>query len=266
MGACDMRGYSPGASPSNIDDYGYFNLSSDVGALADAVGFAKFHLVGHDHGALAVWLAASQIGDRLLSLTAMSVPHPDVFSAALYGDEADEAQQAASNYMRQWSLPNSGGGVTTLFGGVANLYAGTGYKTTDALQKGLWWYNGMFASGLVATVPVLDDATIAKYPVDMVKGIRKIMPLPVDKGAPATRPAGNITVPTLFVCGKEDPYLLCASPWVSKTKKYVANYKTLNVDCGHELLTVAAGCSSQAVDSVMKGITAHITDTDKFVV
>merc|ERR1712217_120478 len=120
--------------------------------------------------------------------------------------------------------------------------------------------------GIAATVPVLDDATIPKYPVDMVKGIRKILPLPVDKGAPATHPVGNFSVPTLFICGNSDKYLLCASPWVSKTKKYVASYKTLDVDCGHELLTVSSGCSSEAVDSVKNGITHHILGTNTFFV
>jgi len=215
-------------------------------------GYTKFHLVGHDHGAMAGWVAAAELGDRLLSWTAMSVPHVDVFSAALYGEEADEAQQAASNYMRQWELANSAPDVAKLFGALP------GFKSTDALQKGLWWYNGAFASGLSAKVPVLDDATIAKYSVPMVQGIRQIHPLPVDQGAPQKHPIGNITAPTLFVCGTQDPYLLCASPWVATTKKYVADYKTLNVECGHELLTVGNGCTSDAVASVKSGISKHI--------
>merc|ERR1712039_1133238 len=125
----------------------------------------------------------------------------------------------------------------------------SGFKSTDAAQKGLWWYNGAFASGLTSVPPVLDDTTIAKYPVPMVQGIRKIHPLPVDQGSPQKHPIGNITVPTLFVCGKQDPYLLCASPWVANTKKYVADYTTVNVDCGHELLTVSSGCASDCVNN-----------------
>ena len=44
--ACDLRGYSPGASPDSIGDYHYDVLASDVFALADAANFTKFHLVG----------------------------------------------------------------------------------------------------------------------------------------------------------------------------------------------------------------------------
>ena len=52
--ACNQRGYSPGAAPSNVTAYDYNLLKDDVFAVAKAVNFTaegrKFHLVGHDHG------------------------------------------------------------------------------------------------------------------------------------------------------------------------------------------------------------------------
>ena len=91
--ACDLRGYSPKASPSDPEEYLYETLATDVFAIAEAAGFDRFHLVGHDHGAGLGWLAASMDkGVRVLSWAALSVPHPDALSAVLFGPEEDEAQ------------------------------------------------------------------------------------------------------------------------------------------------------------------------------
>ena len=58
--ACDLRGYSPGASPQDVSMYSYQNMVSDTVELARAAGMEEFHLVGHDHGAGAGWVTASQ--------------------------------------------------------------------------------------------------------------------------------------------------------------------------------------------------------------
>ena len=84
--ACDLRGYSPGASPDALRDYHYDVLVSDVFALAEAAGFSDFHLVGHDHGAALGWVVSSQSQGKILSYTAMSVPHTNRFSDALCGE------------------------------------------------------------------------------------------------------------------------------------------------------------------------------------
>ncbi len=47
--ACDLRGYSPLASPNSAAQYSYNILQTDVWAMADALGFNTFHLIGHDH-------------------------------------------------------------------------------------------------------------------------------------------------------------------------------------------------------------------------
>ena len=85
--ACDQRGYSPKASPPDASAYSYERFGADALALADAVGFGQFHLVGHDHGAGLGWqLARANEDGRVLSFVAMSVPHPDAFGAALAAD------------------------------------------------------------------------------------------------------------------------------------------------------------------------------------
>jgi hypothetical protein len=54
------------------------------------------------------WLVASQpqAKSRIKSYTALSVPHVDTFSDAVFGDKAVVEQQAASQYMRNFQVQN----------------------------------------------------------------------------------------------------------------------------------------------------------------
>ena len=76
-------------------------------------------------------------------------------------------------------------------------------------------------------------------------------------------------MPTLFVCGKNDIYLLCSSPAANKTKDFVTadKYRYFEASCGHNLLQAKSTdnnfCKSQAeVDSVFKAITDHIVQNN----
>ena len=100
--APDQRGYSPGARPGRVEDYGYEKLISDVMALADALGYARFHLVGHDWGSAIGWAILHVHPDRVRSWTAMSVPHMDAFASAI-ADDPD--QRKRSEYMGFFMLP-----------------------------------------------------------------------------------------------------------------------------------------------------------------
>ncbi len=51
--AVDQRGYSPGARPTGVEAYRIGVLVRDVLALAGSLGADRFHLVGHDYGAVA---------------------------------------------------------------------------------------------------------------------------------------------------------------------------------------------------------------------
>ena len=91
--ACDLRGYSPQASPDGPEHYTYDILATDVLSLADAVGWNSFHLAGHDHGSGLGWFVAAKApSGRVLSYAALSVPHLDALSRGLYGPMQDEAQ------------------------------------------------------------------------------------------------------------------------------------------------------------------------------
>ena len=100
--APDQRGYSPGARPGSIADYEYRKLVSDVTALADVLGYARFHLIGHDWGSAVGWALIHLHPDRVRSWTAMSVPHMDAFASAI-ADDAD--QRKRSQYLGFFMLP-----------------------------------------------------------------------------------------------------------------------------------------------------------------
>ncbi|WP_133853684.1 alpha/beta fold hydrolase [Labedaea rhizosphaerae] len=95
--AFDQRGYSPGVRPPDVADYKVDELVADVLAVADALGWTKFDLVGHDWGAAVAWHAAAQHADRVRTLAAVSVPHPAAFATAL---REDPEQQTMSRYMQ----------------------------------------------------------------------------------------------------------------------------------------------------------------------
>ena len=93
--APDQRGYSPGARPSGVEHYDQRSLVGDVLAIADRVGADRFHLVGHDWGAILAWHVAGWHPERLRTLTIVSVPHPAAFARALRDPSTDQGERSA---------------------------------------------------------------------------------------------------------------------------------------------------------------------------
>jgi pimeloyl-ACP methyl ester carboxylesterase len=99
--APDQRGYSPGARPASRSAYTLSRLAGDVLALADAAEAERFHLAGHDWGAALAWYMAGHYPDRLISVAALSVPHPGAYMRAL----VSSGQAARSWYIAAFQLP-----------------------------------------------------------------------------------------------------------------------------------------------------------------
>ena len=78
----DQRGYGRSDKPLDIDSYNLLFLAADVGAVLDALGVGKAHIVGHDWGAAVAWVVASVAPDRVGHLAVLSVGHPLSFGAA----------------------------------------------------------------------------------------------------------------------------------------------------------------------------------------
>ncbi|GAA2212788.1 SDR family oxidoreductase [Nonomuraea monospora] len=105
----DVRGAGASTEPADRRDYGFDRLMADLGAVLDAVGRPRVHLVGHDWGSLQGWEALSRAGlsDRLASFT--SLGGPGLRQAAdftRHGPRRDvAAQRLKSWYIGAFRLP-----------------------------------------------------------------------------------------------------------------------------------------------------------------
>lgn len=100
--APDMRGYNLSAAPQGVAEYRLDVLAADVIALADSRGADRFHLVGHDWGAVIAWSVAARHPARLRRLVVMDGPHPDILSAQAL---KHPSQALRSAYVAAFQLP-----------------------------------------------------------------------------------------------------------------------------------------------------------------
>jgi pimeloyl-ACP methyl ester carboxylesterase len=177
--AVNQRGYSKGARPPQVSDYVLANLVADVAGFADAVHAPRFHLVGHDWGGAVAWGVAAAHPERLYSLTVLSTPHLDAFSAAL-GTDPD--QQKRSGYFQLFRAPNHA--------------AETALLADDA--KAL-------RGAYVGKVPAAEvDRNVRRFSEDGTLTAALNWYRASSLGG---RPLGSITVPTTYIWGDQDQAL-----------------------------------------------------------
>jgi pimeloyl-ACP methyl ester carboxylesterase len=73
----DLRGMGRSERPEGVGAYRLTNVVADLVAVLDAHGAERAHVIGHDWGAAVSWLLAAFLPDRVLSLAALSVGHPN---------------------------------------------------------------------------------------------------------------------------------------------------------------------------------------------
>lgn len=100
--APDQRGYASSDKPRGVINYRINALVADVTALADALGFERFALAGHDWGGAVAWAVALKHPERVSRLIIANGPHPHVFQARLF---TDLKQRHASQYIVQHQQP-----------------------------------------------------------------------------------------------------------------------------------------------------------------
>ncbi|MEO1654140.1 MAG: alpha/beta hydrolase, partial [Bacteroidota bacterium] len=221
--APDQRGYSFQARPSAVEEYQMSHLAADVMGLADALGIDQFHLIGHDWGAAVGWQVATDHPDRILSYTAMSVPHLDAFSKAYL---EDSVQYAASSYIRDlqtWKFPEF-------------ILARQDYKMLASFwdqqpKEEIAAYKALFSQKGALTSAI--NWYRANYDL-------------FNEGYTL----GQTKVPVLFLWGKNDFALMRSG--AEATEQYVSDYyRFVELAAGHWLI-------QEAYDRVQKEVLAHL--------
>lgn len=190
--AVNQRGYSVGAQPPNITDYTGANLVSDIMGFVSSLGATTFHLVAHDFGAFQAWAVAAQFPKQVLTLTSLSTPHRDAYSAALSSDADQQARSAYIQFFQEQTpipenalLANNGAllrasyegenpGGTPPPGGLINVVPASEVNANIArfasgttLMCALNWYR---ASDLAAIGPVQVPAMLIWGTLDEAQG------------------------------------------------------------------------------------------------
>ena len=175
--APDQRGYSPGARPAPVDDYALDHLVADAAGFLAALGWPTADVVGHDWGAVVGWALAARRPDLVRTLTAVSVPHPAAFAAAL----ADDAEQRTkSAYIGLFRTP----------GTAERVLAGSHGAALRAMLDG----SGLDRDEVAAVVdPLLEPGALSA-----VLGWYRAMQPADHEGV------GPVHAPTTFVWGAQD--------------------------------------------------------------
>ena len=225
--APDQRGYSSGARPPKISDYSIDKLSQDVIDIADAFQIEKFHLIGHDWGSAVGWAAVAIHSDRIISWTALSVPHLDAFLEAI---STDKEQQRKSQYIKFFKKPILPELYFKIFGYkyLKDIWRKSSqveiekylkvFKQKGALKSSLNWYRANMKN---------DDKSI-----------------------------GDIAAPTLIIYGLKD--MAIGEKSVDESEIYLkGDYKIEKLESGHWLI-------QESFDSVSNSILHHLNSNSEF--
>jgi pimeloyl-ACP methyl ester carboxylesterase len=179
--APDQRGYNLSDKPKGIISYRMDTLVADVVGVADALGFERFNLAGHDFGAMVSWLLAVHYPERLRRLVIANVPHPVVMRSYV---RKHPSQMRKSWYAFFFQLPALPERI---------VRAGNGRMMMSAMPTGLSEeernrYREAWAQPGAMT--------------GMINWYRAMFRRP-----PKLKRSPRISVPTLVVWGKQDPHL-----------------------------------------------------------
>jgi pimeloyl-ACP methyl ester carboxylesterase len=201
--APNLRGYSPGANPSEASAYGIDQLIADVIGIADSQRVNRFHLVGHDWGGALAWAVAGAHPARLLSVTVISTPH----TAAMLEAMRTSSQSLRSIYM--------------------------GFFRIRRVPEALLGFAGLRPAGLSLRLLGLPRASWQRDRAQLLRAGGLRGPLNWYRGA-ITRSTRirRVSVPAMYIWGRHDPAL--GRRAAELTAKYVTGpYRFEEIDAGH---------------------------------
>jgi pimeloyl-ACP methyl ester carboxylesterase len=220
--APNLRGYSQGARPKGRKSYSIENLTQDVMNIAASAGQDKFHLIGHDWGAVIGWRVVQDNPNHILSWTALSIPHYQAFGEAVVNDEQ---QKKMSGYMKnfQWLvLPEMGI-----------------RKDDFKLFRSLWKPHGK--AEIDDYLSILRQKGALTAVLNYYRANYNLL-----RDAAKKQVLGDIATPTLFIWGEKD--LAVGATGVENSHRHMTGYyKFLKVPGGHWLIQSDYAAVSTAI-------------------
>jgi pimeloyl-ACP methyl ester carboxylesterase len=208
--AFDQRGYSPNARPTEVPEYHLNKLTEDVFAVADAVGFDTFHLVGHDWGAGVGWKVVMDKPERIITWTALSVPHLGAFFDGVLNDTIQAKRSGYFKFFQKKYLPE--------------------FLLTFAGQRGM--------KKLLNKLPEnqkTEYLSIMAEPYALTSELNWYRAMNVEGFVKSKVFEKEITRPTLFIWGKKD--LVISETVIKQQTKFIkGKYKEIPLDAGHNLI------------------------------
>jgi len=226
--AFDLRGYSPGARPKAVSAYTREPLIEDVIGVADAAGFDRFHLVGHDWGSAIGWSVLLEHPERVISWSSLSIAHPYAFEEAV---KTDPDQRKRSRYIQFFRLP----------------WLPELMLAFNRLQ--------LFRSLMYHCMPTehADEYLRVFAEPGALTGVLNYYRALGRSSAPSLGP--NVDKPVLFIWGNRDPAAGRAA--VDAQAQYIKGpYTKLELDAGHWLL-------EQRTDVVIESVLEHIKSSSE---
>jgi pimeloyl-ACP methyl ester carboxylesterase len=205
--APDMRGYSPDARPSGVDAYRYEELAADTLAFGAELG-ERYHLVGHDWGALVGWVTLATDPSPIASYTAMSCAHYDGFARAVWEDPEEELYRGILDLFCQ----QSGAAEAALTPDVLRTF--WNQQTPERLDT----YVEHFAE------PGALTAALNYYRVS--RGHRRVL---------EDFPVPPVVTPTLLLWGRNDPAVRRMTVDLA-AERMTGEYRVVELDAEHWLV------------------------------
>nr|WP_299175157.1 alpha/beta hydrolase [uncultured Allomuricauda sp.] len=212
--APNMRGYSENACPKGKKHYTLDKLAKDVIDISKFLNKPKFHLVGHDWGALIGWKLVHDHQDKILSWTGISVPHPQAFGKAMM---TNEEQIKMSQYVKNFQLP---------------YLPEKGLRKDDFKILRKLWKNCEPAE-IDDYLKVFGNPNQLTASLNYYRSNYKLL-----KQAAKGQILGDINVPTLFIWGNKD--IAVGSHSVNEGHGFMKkDYEFIELDSGHWLIQTA---------------------------
>ncbi|OUR93270.1 hypothetical protein A9Q87_04790 [Flavobacteriales bacterium 34_180_T64] len=208
--APNMRGYSKSACPKGKKHYTIDKLTDDAINIASTFSKESFHLVAHDWGAAIGWNLVYQNPKRIISYTALSVPHIKAFSQAIV---LDKDQKKKSQYIKNFQIP---------FLPEINIR-----KNNFAVFRRLWKHSSN--DEIEDYLSVFKSKRCLTASINYYRANYKIF---------RNNSIGDIKKPTLFIWGEHD--LAIGNYGVENNHKYMKDYyKFVQLETGHWLIQTA---------------------------